>query len=501
MRIPAAFLFCAALGLLSAPARADAPLRLRVLAINDFHGNLQPLAGEPAGGAVALAATLERLRAGSPHALFVSAGDLIGASPLPSALAHDEPTLRLARMLGLQANAIGNHELDGGLVELRRQEALAGAPFLSANLVEVGSGKPVFAPYRIVEVEGVRIAFVGATVRNALKPLEPDSVPGLRLDDEAEALNAQAALLRAQGVHALVALLHEGAGAQDATVPAADCGALAGPARAIAEKLAPDFDLVLSAHTHAVYACRIGGRWLTQAGANGRYLTVADLQIDRRTGEVLEVAVRNEAVRASPKGPIDAAVSMLVTEAVAAAAKIADAPVAAIPAPRISATPDAVDGSPLGRVVAQAQLAAGRRLGAQLACTNPSSVPRDLVASLPGNTVSYADVRATQPYGNHLKVRRITGAQLRALFAQQHRDGAAPVWLSCRPALEYRAGDAGTPRLDGRLLHDEDTLVLVANSYLARGGQGFSALVDTPELGDAGLDLDALLDWLRKARR
>jgi 5'-nucleotidase len=244
-----------ALALFASPVFA-ADVSLRIVAINDFHGNLEAVAGE--GGAVALVATLARLREGQPNTLFVSSGDLIGASPLPSALAHDEPTLALFKHLGLRANAIGNHELDGGLAELRRQQAVAGFPFLSANLVDVASGQPAFAPYRIIDVDGVRVAFVGATVRNALQPLEPDSVPGLRLDDEAEALNAQARVLRAQGVHALVALLHEGAGAQDAVVPGESCDSLSGPAREITEKLDPDYDLVLSAHTHALYACRVG---------------------------------------------------------------------------------------------------------------------------------------------------------------------------------------------------------------------------------------------------
>ena len=487
--------------LLSFPAlaQAGAQASLRVIAINDFHGHLEPDAkASPAGGALALAATLARLRAQAPGAIFVSTGDLIGASPLPSALAHDEPTLRLFKHLGLAANAIGNHELDGGVIELRRQESLAGFPFLSANLIDASRGAPAFAPYRVVEQGGLRIAFVGATVGSALKPLEPDTVPGLRIDEEAAALNAQARELRAQGVDVLIALLHEGAGAQDATIPAQGCDALAGRAREIAEALDPAYALVLSAHTHARYACRVGGRWLVQAGSYGAFLAVADLRVAE--GKVVEVSVREEPVALRADEAPDAVVATLVADAVAAAAKIADAPVAKIPGGRISAADDGEGGSPLGRLVARAQLEAGRAQGAELACTNPSSVPRDLLASLPKDTASYADVRAVQPYGNRMKVRRVNGAQLRALLEQQFRpDAVVPVRLSCSPALEYRDADAGRARLQGRLLRDADTVVMVVNSYLARGGQGFPALVGTPELGEAGLDLDALLAWLRDA--
>jgi len=484
--------------LLAAGHAHAAPSSLRIIAINDFHGHLEPDAkADPAGGALALAATLERLRAQAPRSVFVSAGDLIGASPLPSAIAHDEPTLALFQRLGLQANAIGNHELDPGLVELQRQQALAGFPFLSANLVDSASGKPVFAPYRIVEVDGLRVAFVGATVRNALQPLEPDSVPGLRLDDEAQALNAQAALLRARGVRVLVALLHEGAGAQDAVVPAQGCAGLAGPARAIAEKLAPDFDLVLSAHTHALYACQVGGRWLTQAGSYGRYLTVADLKIEN--GDVAAIEVHNEPVRM--QGPADTAVAKLVDAAVAAAAKRGQQPVGWLEQGRVSAQADAHGGSPLGRMVAQAQALAAYNQGARFACTNPSSVPRELVASVDAGTITYADARAVQPYGNHLKVLTLTGARLRALLEQQWREGAAMVPLSCSDALHYQLDERhrlvpGSLQVEGKAVGDAGAVTMVANSYLARGGQGFDALAGIVPDADAGLDLDALVKWL-----
>jgi len=264
-------------------------------------------------------------------------------------------------------------------------------------------------------------------------------------------------------------------------VPAAGCDSLTGRAREITQALDPAFALVLSAHTHARYACRVGGRWLLQGGSYGRYLGVADLRIAK--GKALVVDARNEPVRLLPGESPDPEAAALVDQAVAAASKIAVAPVAAIPGGRISAAPDNEGGSPLGRLVARAQLAAGAARGAQLACTNPSSVPRDLVATLSDDTASYADVRAVQPYGNRLKLRRVNGAQLRALLGQQGREGGR-VSLSCYPKLEKPLADA-------------DEVVMVVNSYLARGGQGFGALVDTPEVGEAGSDLDALLAWLR----
>src|SRR5688500_11019757 len=103
---------------------------VQLLGINDFHGNLEPPAGSgglilpapggtnvQAGGAAFLATHIRQLRAANPNSLVVSAGDLIGASPLLSAGFHDEPTIEAMDQIGLDLNAVGNHEFDDGETE------------------------------------------------------------------------------------------------------------------------------------------------------------------------------------------------------------------------------------------------------------------------------------------------------------------------------------------------------------------------------------------------
>ena len=80
-----------------------APIDVGILAINDFHGNLQPphlaitapdgTTPVPAGGAAYLASAIASLRRAHPNAITVSAGDMTGASPLPSSIFLDEPTI------------------------------------------------------------------------------------------------------------------------------------------------------------------------------------------------------------------------------------------------------------------------------------------------------------------------------------------------------------------------------------------------------------------------
>src|SRR3954468_8117112 len=91
----------------------------QLLAINDFHGNLEPPTGSsglvnttPAGGAEYLATHLKQDVAQNPNSLVVAAGALIGASPLLSALFHDEPTIESMNLMNLTVGSVGNHEFD-----------------------------------------------------------------------------------------------------------------------------------------------------------------------------------------------------------------------------------------------------------------------------------------------------------------------------------------------------------------------------------------------------
>src|ERR1700733_803862 len=116
-------------------AENAAPVDVRILAINDFHGYLRPPAGGirisdpndktkkimvPAGGAEHMATLVKQLRENRKNTIFVAAGDLIGASPLLSGLFHDEPTIEALSTMGLEITAVGNHEFDEGKTELLR---------------------------------------------------------------------------------------------------------------------------------------------------------------------------------------------------------------------------------------------------------------------------------------------------------------------------------------------------------------------------------------------
>ena len=156
---------------------ADTPgpqeVQLRIVAINDFHGNIAT-SSERFGGVGRvdyLAANIAAARAGAENSVFVSAGDLIGASPLISALFQDEPTILAMNLMGLDFNGVGNHEFDEGPAELSRMQRGGSHPntedtdsektfrgadfqFLAANVIDDRTGDTLFPPYGIRDFQG-----------------------------------------------------------------------------------------------------------------------------------------------------------------------------------------------------------------------------------------------------------------------------------------------------------------------------------------------------------
>src|SRR5580700_8735010 len=197
-----------ALALLAPPALAQssAPVDLRILAINDFHGYLRASPGirisdptdkekkvlVPAGGSEQMATLVKQLREGHNNNIFVAAGDLIGASPFLSAMFHDEPTIESMSMMGLAISSVGNHEFDEGKDELLRMQnggchpvdkcqgphPFTGAKFhyLAASTIVKDTGKTVFPPYEIREFEGIPVAFIGLTLKGTPNIVSPVGV-------------------------------------------------------------------------------------------------------------------------------------------------------------------------------------------------------------------------------------------------------------------------------------------------------------------------------------
>jgi 5'-nucleotidase len=506
--------------------RPPKPVEVQVLSINDFHGHLddanngtvsrtgRPEDRVPAGGAAYLATHIRMLRKRNPRTIFVASGDLIGGSPLLSSLFHDEPAIEVMNKLNLFVTAVGNHEFDEGQAELRRMQrggchpiegcrdgdGFAGAKFryLAANVTNNRTGKRFFPGYAVAKVGGVKIGFIGMTLKGTPRLLSPSSSAGIRFRDEALTANKYARYLKRRGVRAIVVLLHEGGFPVRKDIGVDGCPGLSGPIKKIVRRTTKDVDLFLTGHTHEFYNCVVDGRRVTSAGSYGRVISKVDLDISRRTDEVVAVRARNWVVGQDVMKAPD--IAALIERYSRLAAPIRDRIVGRL-ARRAGRVRDPSGESKMGNLVADAQRAA---TGATAAFVNPGIVR----AGLPVGEITYGRAFTAQPFGTRLVTMTLTGAQIRNLLKQQWcgRSHANVLQVSnvsylwsrrvARSITGKPCADAADPvtdlRVDGTPVEPWMAWRVTVNSSLASGGDQFYVLHSGTQPVDGQGDADAL---------
>jgi 5'-nucleotidase len=507
---------------------------LRVISINDFHGNLEPPAGSSgrvtlpdgttvdAGGAAYLATHVKQLR--TPNTLVVSAGDNIGASPLASALFHDEPTIEFLNDIGVNASVVGNHEFDEGYKELQRMQfggchptdgcqfrpQFKGAnfPFLGAN-VYTDRGLPALLPFSVNLVNGVPVGIIGVTLKDLPSVVTPEAIKGLKFGDEVQAINRTANLLDLFGVRAQIVLMHQGDNTEGGGPD--DCRTAPGLARAIVENASPKVDAFFTGHSHQQYNCMVNDpagqpRPMIQGSSFGRLLSVIDLKIDKRTRDVVrsETKAHNEIVTRTVTP--DPTVAALVKDATTKSGPIANRKVGSITADLVR-NQSAAGESPLGDVIADAQLAGTTSNNAVIAITNPGGIRADLTfASSPAGegdgVVTYGEAFTVQPFSNIMQTITLTGTNLKNVLEQQWQP-TGPKMLQISSSLHY-SWSAAAPTgskvsnitVNGVPVDPNGSYRVSVNNFLAAGGDGFAEFKKGTGLAGGPVDLDAFTAYL-----
>ena len=520
-----------------------------ILAINDFHGSIEPpkqsvLAPDgkggtvqvPAGGAAYLASAVQTLRGQYRYSATVSAGDLISASQLASSIYLDEPTIGVANRIGLDFNAVGNHEFDRGRQELLRMqrggckqytvrkpcqvERFTGArfKFLAASTI-TESGQPLFPAYGLKSYgQGARkvtVGFIGLTLKGTTDLVSPGGIKGLTFRDEAKTINALVPQLKAKGADAVVVLIHQG-GQQDKPNDPSGCSGFSGDIMPILDQLDPRVDVVVSGHTHRAYVCDYAKinpahpLLLTSSGVYGEGLTDITLEIDPATNRVAAKRARNLIVQSVPytgsRGPVplsplypvypaDPVVAGYIQQYIDAAKSFAMRPAGHLAAPAAGAV--------LGQLIADAQLDATKPAGAQIALMNPFGVRAPIVPAADGS-VKFGDIYAAQPFNNTLVTQSLSGAELKAVLEQGFDENGPYQALIPSAGLSYGydmtrpVGDRVVDlHFGGQPIDPGATFRVTTNSFLAQGGDSFTLLARQKD-GVIGVsDLDALEAWLK----
>jgi 5'-nucleotidase len=512
-------------------------LKVKLIAFNDFHGNLEAAGSNP--GVARFATRIQQLKDANPLHAVVSAGDLIGASPLVSALFHDEPTIEAMNRIGIDFNAVGNHEFDDGRAELLRMQRggnfaddantglglpadledghFAGADFdfLAANVVDSETGKTLLPAYGVKRFLGKPVAFIGMTLENTPSIVSPAGVAGLEFRDEADTVNALLPELRRRNVEAVVVLIHEGGFAAGGIN---GCDGVSGPIVDIVSRLDPEVDLVVTGHTHQAYNCLLPNAAglpvrVTSGGQFARNLTEIDLTLDSTSREVVKVDAVNLVTGTGDATAEAPALAELVQHYQALAAGPKNRVIGQIAA-TVTRTANAAGESLMGDLIADGQLDATDDAGfgdAVVAFMNPGGIRADLpyaaIGKLDGD-VTYGEAFTVQPFGNSLVTMTLTGAQLETLLEQQFTGcpnnqpfnrilqvsrGFSYVWDAAGPACDKVA--PASIRLNGVVVDPAASYRVTVNSFLADGGDLFSVLKAGGERLGGAQDLDALEDY------
>jgi 5'-nucleotidase len=530
-------------------------VKVQLLALNDFHGNLQttttggirldpqPVQPAPpapqlptakaAGGAAILASYVRELQKGQRNSLVVAAGDMIGGSPLVSALYHDEPTIEALNKIGLDITSVGNHEFDEGEAELKRMQRggchptddcqtghkFKGADFkyLAANVVHKDDASTLFRPYTIRKFQGKKIAFIGMTLEGTPQIVAPSGISNLNFLDEAATANRYAKeLKRKHGVKAIVVLLHEG-GFQSIpfnTNPASykGCVGISGPVVDIVNNTTDDVDMFITGHTHQPYNCLIDNRPVTSASSFGRLISNINLTLGR-SGDVSKVTAENLPMYADGRTPA-ADVDKLVKYYEDRSKDLREREVGRI-TPPITRDFDDSRENQAGNLIADAQLADTDEAGrgdAVGALMNPGGVRADFTGD---QIVTYEEAFTVQPFNNLVATQTYSGAQLLDVLKDQWcGTNSAPTVLLPSSTINYTFDQSvatsilGKPcatatnpvsgvTIGGVALNSATSYRITTNNFLADGGDDFQSLkAGTGRTTLSDFDIDSLVRYM-----
>ncbi|WP_426753848.1 bifunctional metallophosphatase/5'-nucleotidase [Myxococcus sp. Y35] len=540
-----------------APAPAE-PVRITLVGINDFHGQVEPHRtplkdGQvlEEGGAATLSAYVARLRADNPDGvLLLDAGDMFQGT-LPSNLTEGAVVIDVYNHLGVAAAAIGNHEFDYGpegpgsmalgagedpLGALKARVRQARFPMLSANLREAATGKaPAWMGNDgtfLTTVKGVKVGVLGLTTESTPNVTNPANVTSLRFLPLAPAALDASRSLRARGAEVVVAVAHAGGKCADLRDPRDTSSCDRGDAEILAmlDALPPGtLDAVVAGHTHQTMGHFFGDVPVIETSGLARSLGVVELYVDPVRRRVIPERTRIQA--AIPLcAKVDAASGSCDGRRLGAQPEVRlapadflgtqvvpDAQVAPLLAPALELAREAqhrqvglVAPTPLvrgytaegalGNLVADVLRASAR---ADVGVMNPGGIRADL----PAGPLTFGHVFEALPFDNMVAVITLTGAELTRLMSLAHADerGAVFAVSGLEVTLDRCPGPRrlqGVSLTGGKPLQPEHLYRVALPDFLARGGDGLGPVTRAlpPERADLspvrGLDLrQALIDY------
>ncbi|OEY13496.1 hypothetical protein A0K93_04960 [Corynebacterium sp. BCW_4722] len=477
-------------------AIADTTARFTVSNITDFHGRWKH--DDKAVGAELLKCNIDKAAEGKNAHIFTSSGDNIGASPFEAMLLDDTPTIDVLNQMGLKVSAVGNHEFDRGYADLRdRVLKEAEFEYLGANV----EGADELAPYVIEELDGVKVAFIGAVSEDTPNLVSPSGIEGLSFTNPVKVTNEIADKLTASGeADVVVSLMHEG--------------------NINTDEFSNNVDVVFMGHTHqSINRFDTNAQTrpvVLQATEYSNGLANVDFAYDRAndtvTFEKVETLKAEDLLQCQNDGypeikaTIDAALEQSAVEGAKQVGTLPQALVRGADEGKDTGSNRGVE-SKLNNFIADVTrwgVAQNSSVTPDIGVMNAGG----LRADLPKGEVSYAAAFAVQPFGNENTYIELKGKDFVDALEQQYKgeDAKRPVLsLGVSNNVSYTY-DPKAPQgekitsvyVDGKPIDMEKTYIVAGSTFLLGGGDGFEAFTRGTEMANLGyVDINALLEYFQ----
>ena len=453
--------------------------------ITDFHGHLSheeidegeaPEAGSEMGAAK-LKSLIEYVNQDQEY-IMTTSGDNVGGTAFVSAVANDEPTLDVLNLLGVDVSAVGNHEFDQGHSDLTdRIVPRSDYPILGANVTL--NGEPLLDASNVIEVDGVKVGFVGTVTTLTKNKVAPSASEGVEFTDPVAATNAEADRLTESGeADIVVALMHE-------------------DAEQYAEGFNNNVDILFGGDSHVRSSGEVAREgalplYWAQGHEYGKVLQDADIKYNKTTKEIESIEINQwdrsmEVVEAlEPDAEVAARVAAAEADAEVLGAEI----VGQMDAATFRGRDEGADSgsnrgveSTLNSLIAdanRASLESQTGVEIDLGIMNAGGVRADL----PAGDVTFQDVLTVQPFGNSVAYGTLTGQDILDALEDQWQPGASRprLALGLSTGFEYAYNPAGeqgerviSATLNGEEIDPAAEYTVATSTFLFDGGDDFSS--------------------------
>lgn len=481
-----------------------------ILHSNDVHGAI--------AGYANMAALAAEYEAKGANVIIADAGDFSQGTVYVSS-SKGADAVNMMNAAGYDVATLGNHEFDYGYAQLVENLKSAKFDTICCNILDA-DGNLVFAPSKVVDVDGVKIGFIGVNTPESQTKANPALIKGLKWlagADMVKAVQAEADKL-ADTVDVTIVLSH--LGVDDSSVPNTSYDLLKG---------LNGVDFIIDGHSHTVMTAGDNKEPIQSTGTAFKNIGVVVIDNAKKaieSNELVEItkdSAKDETVAAAAQAIID----KIDAEYGEVFAK-SDVDLNGEKSVDANGVFGNRDGETnLGDLITDSMIwqvkqnLDGITVPAEniVAITNGGGIR----AAIAKGDITKKDVNTVLPFGNTIAVVYVTGAELiEALEASTYCSPAsaiggfpqvAGIEMTVDPDKAYDANEETYPgstyygpktinrvtidSINGKAFDEKATYAVITNNFLAAGGDTYYAFASASAQFDTGIPLDeALMSYI-----